>query len=426
MQRQREVRGFLAAVALMGTVLGLTGVSDAQTKEVVIGVLYPMTGPSAQIGIDAVNMIKVALDIINNGADINLPLAKSKGLPRLGGAKIRIVAVDHQGKPDVGLAEAERLITQEKVVALFGAYQSAVTITASQVAERIGIPYVNADSSSPALTERGYKWFFRTSPHDIHFSQVMFDFMKDLEKKRNLQLKTVAILNEDTTFGTDSAKAQEDLAKKFGYSVAARIPFRSGTTSLDAEVGRLKSANADVFLPSLYTSDAILLTRTMRNLDYNPKLLIAQDAGYTDPKFVTEMGKEAEGAITRAPFALDLAAKKPLIPVIDAMFKKLSGGRDMADVSARAFTAFMTLADAINRAGSTDPAAIQKALRETNIPPDQLVMPWTVVKFDEKGQNSGVRAILQQMQGGSYQTVYPFDLSTKAAIYPTPAWSQRK
>ena len=426
MWMHKSVGGCLAAVALIGMVFGCAGFAHAQAKEVVIGVLYPMTGPSAQIGIDAINMIKVALDIINNGADINLPLAKSKGLPGLGGAKIRIVAVDHQGKADVGQAEAERLITQEKAVALFGAYQSAVTTTASQVAERMGIPFVNADSSSPALTERGYKWFFRTSPHDIHFSQVMFEFMKDLEKKRNVQFKNVAILNEDTTFGTDSAKAQEDLAKKYGYAVAARIPFRSGTTSLDAEVGRLKSANADVFLPSLYTSDAILLTRTMRNLDYSPKLLIAQNAGYTDPKFVVEMGKEAEGAITRAPFALDLAAKKPLIPAIDAMFKKLSGGRDMADVSARAFTAFMTLADAINRAGSTDPAAIQKALRETNIPPDQLVMPWTGVKFDEKGQNIGVRAILQQMQGGAYHTVYPFDLATKDAIYPIPAWSQRK
>jgi branched-chain amino acid transport system substrate-binding protein len=108
------------------------------------------------------------------------------------------------------------------------------------------------------------------------------------------------------------------------------------------------------------------------------------------------------------------------------MFKKLSGARDMADVSARAFTAFMTLADAINRAGSTDPAAIQKALRETNTPPEQLVMPWTGVKFDEKGQNIGVRAILQQLQGGDYHTVYPFDLAVKNAIYPTPAWSQRK
>ena len=211
MRMRKKFGGFLAAVALIGMVLGFTGLAHAQAKEVVIGVLYPMTGPSAQIGIDAINIIKVALDIINNGASIDLPLAKSKGLSRLNGAKIRIVAIDTQGKADVGQAEAERLITQEKAVALFGAYQSAVTTTASQVAERMGIPFVNADSSSPALTERGYKWFFRTSPHDIHFSQVMFDFMKDLEKKQNVQLKSVAILNEDTTFGAGQRR-QEDLA----------------------------------------------------------------------------------------------------------------------------------------------------------------------------------------------------------------------
>jgi branched-chain amino acid transport system substrate-binding protein len=413
---------FLALGALLAPAAG----APAATNEVVIGVLYPMTGPSAQIGIDANNVMKVAVDIINNGANINLPLARTKGLPRLGGAKVRFVLVDHQGKPDLGLAEAERLITQEKVHALLGAYFSSVTNTASQVAERMGIPFLNADSSSPALTERGFKWFFRTSPHDGHFSQVMFDFMQDFEKKRGLKFKSVVILNEDTTFGTDSAKVQEELAKKYGYQVAARIPFRTGTTSLDAEIGRLKGANADVLLPSIYTSDAILLTRTARNLDYNPKLIIAQNAGYTDPKFVAEIGKEAEGAITRAPFSLDLAAKKPLIPPINDMFKKLSGGRDMADVSARAFTGFMTLVDAINRAGSTDPAAIQKALRETNIPADQLIMPWTGVRFDEKGQNIGVRAILQQLQGGAYATIYPFDLATKEVIYPIPAWTQRK
>jgi len=426
MRKHGRGRGFAVVAALVGVVLLGAGYARAQAKEVVIGFLYPMTGPSAQIGIDALNMIKVAMDIVNNDVNINLPLGKGAGLPNLGGAKVRVVAVDHQGKPDIGLAEAERLITQEKAVALFGAYMSAVTNTASQVAERMGIPFVNADSSSPALTERGFKWFFRTSPHDGHFSEVMFDFMRDFEKNRNLKFKSVAILNEDTTFGTDSAKVQEALAQKFGRTVAAKIAFRAGTTSLDAEVGRLKSANADVFLPSLYTSDAILLTRTIRNLDYNPKLLIAQNAGYTDPKFVAEMGKQAEAAITRAPFALDLAAKKPLIPVVNEMFKKLSGGRDMADVSARAFTGFLTLVDAINRAGSTEPAAIQKALRETNLPADQLVMPWTGVKFDEKGQNIGVRAILQQLQGGAYHTVYPFDLALKEPIYPVPTWSERK
>jgi branched-chain amino acid transport system substrate-binding protein len=407
--------------------LTLVSAPSAQTKEVVIGVLYPMTGPVAQIGIDSVNALKVALDIINNDVNINVPLGKGVGLPNLSGARVRIVVVDHQGKPDIGLAEAERLITQEKVHALFGAYFSSVTNTASQVAERMGIPFVNAESSSPALTERGFKWFFRTGPHDGHFSLAMFDFMRDFEKKRGVKFKSVAILNEDTQFGADSAKVQEELAKKYGYEVVAKIPFRTGTTSLDAEIGRLKTANADVVLPSLYTSDAILLTRTARNLDYNPKAIIAQNAGYTDPRFVTEMGKEAEGAITRAPFAMDLAAKKPLIPVINDMFKKLSGGRDMSDVPARVLTGFLTLADAINRAGSTDPGAIQKALRETNIPADQLIMmPWTGVKFDEKGQNNGVRAILQQLQGGSYHTIYPFELATKEPMYPIPAWAQRK
>lgn len=426
MRRRMWIKGLLASVVAVGTVLGLAGRPAAQTKEVVIGVLYPMTGPVAQVGIDSVNAVKVALDIINNDVNINVPLGKGVGLPRLGGAKVRIVVVDHQGKPDIGLAEAERLITQEKVHALFGAYFSSVTNTASQVAERMGIPYLNAESSSPALTERGFKWFFRTSPHDGHFSVAMFDFMRDFEKKRGIKFKSVAILNEDTQFGADSAKVQDELAKKYGYEVVAKIPFRTGTTSLDAEVGRLKTANADVLLPSLYTSDAILLTRTARNLDYNPKVIIAQDAGYTDPKFVAEMGKEAEGAITRAPFAMDLAAKKPLIPVINDMFKKLSGGRDISDVPARAFTGFLTLADAINRAGSTDPGAIQKALRETNIPADQLIMPWTGVRFDEKGQNAGVRAILQQLQGGTYHTIYPFELANKDAVYPVPRWSERK
>lgn len=413
--------------ALLGVLALAAGAcTRPAANEVVIGVLYPLTGPVAQIGIDAKNVIDVALDIINNRHDLKLPLAAEAGLPRLGGAKVRVVVVDHQGKPDIGQAEAERLITQEKVHALFGAYFSSVTNTASQVAERMGIPFVNADSSSPALTERGFQWFFRTSPHDGHFTLVMFDFLKELEKQKKVKFRTVAILNENTAFGSDSAKVQEEFAKKYGYRLVAKLPFKTGSPSLDAEIGRLKAAKPDVLLPSIYTSDAILFTRTAKNLDYNPRLIVAQDAGYTDPKFVAEMGKEAEGAITRAPFAMDLAGRKPLIPVINEMFKKVSGGRDLSDVPARVFTGFLVLADAINRAGSREPAAIQKALRETNMPAEQLLMPWSGVRFDEKGQNTGVRAILMQLQGGTYYTVYPFELAARDVLYPIPTWAKRK
>ena len=420
------------ALLSLASVLALTSQPAlAQApKEVVIGVLYPLSGPVAQVGIDSVNAVKLVTEMINSGgSSLNLPLGKTAGLPGLGGAKIRLVIVDHQGKPDVGQSEAERLITQEKVHALFGAYFSSVTATASQVAERYGVPFLNAESSSPGLTDRGFKWFFRTSPHDGHFSVAMFDFMKDLEKRRNLKIKTLGIMHEDTLFGVDSAKVQEELAKKYGYDVAVKMAYRAKTTNLEAEVGKLKASNPDVFLPTSYTSDAFLFVKTAKNLDYNPKLLIAQNAGWTDPTFLTEMGKDAEGHITRAPFSIDLANKKPMIKPVNELFKKLKdnpGGRDISDVPARAFTGFMTLADAINRAKSVTPEEVRKALAATNIPAEQLIMPWSGVKFDEKGQNTGVRAILLQVQKGAYATIYPFELAAADVVYPMPAWKDRK
>ena len=126
--------------------------------EVKIGVLYPMSGPTAQVGLDNKHAIELALEIINtrNYKHLNLPLAK-EGLSNLGSAKVTVIIADHQGKPDLGLSEAERLISQEKVTALMGAYHSSVTETASMVAERMKIPFLNASSSSPKLTRRGFK-----------------------------------------------------------------------------------------------------------------------------------------------------------------------------------------------------------------------------------------------------------------------------
>ena len=159
------------------------GPVTAAPDEVVIGVIYPLSGPVAQAGIDAVAALNTAVEIINGESDLNVPLAKGKGLPNLGGAKIRIVVADHQGKPDIGQGEAERMITQEGVHAMYGAYYSSVTAAGSQVAERHQIPWVNGESTSPKLTKRGFKWFFRTTPHDGEFTQVMFEFLADLQKE---------------------------------------------------------------------------------------------------------------------------------------------------------------------------------------------------------------------------------------------------
>src|SRR3981189_3728613 len=155
----------------------------AQTSEVVIGVIYPLSGASAQIGVDAQKAFETAADLINKNYDFDLPLARGEGLPGLGGAKIRLVFADHQADPQKGRAEAERLITQEKVCAIIGTYQSAVAVTVSQICERYQIPFISADNSSPSLHRRGLKFYFRAAPHDEMFSKAMFDFFDALKGK---------------------------------------------------------------------------------------------------------------------------------------------------------------------------------------------------------------------------------------------------
>lgn len=417
---------FAAAGGLALLALGLTQAAQAQMKEVRIGVLYPVTGAVAQAGNDVLAAAKTALDIVNNKHDLDLPLARTEGLPNLGGAKVTFVVADHQGKPELGRAEAERLITSEKVVALYGAYHSSVTAAASNVAERMQIPYVTGESSSPQLHTRGFKWFFRTGPHDGHYTKTMFDFMRDFAKMKGVEFKTVAILHEDTQFGADSARVQEQLAKEAGMEVVAKIAYRAKTTSLDAEVQKLKSVNADVLLPTQYTPDALLFMRAAKNLNYVPKLFIAQDAGHNDPTFRETLGAEANGIISRSPFSMDMAERIPVIKSLNELYKKHSGGRDIEDPPIRSFVGALVLMDAINRAGSTDPEKIRQALRETNIPGDQIPMPWQNIKFGPDGQNEGVSTVLIQIQDGQYYSIYPFEAAAREVIYPFPSWEERQ
>src|SRR6202041_66369 len=150
--------------------------AQGSAADVKIGVIYPFTGSGAQVGVDARVALETAADVINERYEIDLPLAREAGLPRLGGAQIQLVYADHQADPQKGRSEAQRLITQENVCAIIGTYQSAVAVTVSQICERYQIPFMSAENSSPSLHRRGLKYFFRPSPHDEMYSAAMFDF----------------------------------------------------------------------------------------------------------------------------------------------------------------------------------------------------------------------------------------------------------
>lgn len=408
--RRDVLLGATATAALMPLA------ARADTPDVPIGIIYPFSGSSAQIGVDAKNAFETAADIINKNYDFDLPLARGEGLPGLGGAKVRLVYADHQADPQKGRAEAERLITQEKVCAVVGTYQSAVAVTVSDVCERYQIPFISADNSSPSLHRRGLKFYFRAAPHDEMFSKAMFDFFDDM-KKKGAKIDTLSLFHEDTIFGTDSSNAQLKFAKERGYKVVADIKYRANSPSLSAEVQQLKAANADVLMPSSYTTDGILLVKTMSELGYKPPAIVAQDAGFSEQALYDAVGDKLEGVISRGSFSLDLAQKRPMVGKINAMFKARSG-KDFNDYSSRQFMGLIVIADAINRAKSTDGEKIREALVATDMPGAQTIMPWKDVKFDSMGQNNDADPVLLQYVGGKFVTIFPPQAAVAEAMWP--------
>jgi branched-chain amino acid transport system substrate-binding protein len=377
-----------------------------------------LSGANAQIGVDAQKAFETAAEVINNNYDFDLPLAKGAGLPALGGAKVRLIFADHQSDPQKGRAEAERLITQEKVCAVVGTFQSAVAVTVSQICERYQVPFLSAENSSPSLHRRGLKYFFRPAPHDEMYSAAMFDFL-DAMRKKGTKIETLSLFHEDTIFGTDSGNAQAKLAAERGYKIASDIKYRSNTPSLSAEVQLLKAANADVLMPSSYTTDGILLVKTMSELGYKPAAIVAQDAGFSDQALYDAVGDKLAGVISRSTFSLDLATKRPMVGTINAMYKERSG-KNLNDLTSREFMGLLVLADAINRAKSTDGEKVRSALAETDISGEQTIMPWKRIKFDEMGQNNDAAPVLLQYVGGKFVTIYPEQVAVAAAIWPMP------
>ncbi len=395
-------------------------------KEVKIGVILPISGALAATAEDLKRGIEFAVSEINEAG----------GIKSLDGAKIKIVYGDSEAEPSIGATEAERLITTENVVAILGAYQSSVTKTVSSVCERYEVPMVNPDSTSPDLTERGLKWFFRTTAHDDPFCKQHFEFLDWLKSEYGVNITTVAVLCEDTEWGMGCYDRWQKYAAEFGYEVVAAITYHRGATSLDAEVGTLKAANPDVLFVAAYVTDGILLQKTFKKLDFNPKAVIAMDAGYINPAFIEETGELSYYVFSREVFNWDLFEVVPKLAEKNAEYKA-KYGVDFDGNSARDYTGMWTLYWALEEAGKVakpweDLKAFRKALRdalaELEIPAEELIMPWKGIKFDENGQNILATGIIVQMspEDGKYHTVWPREIATMDPIFPMPTWAERE
>jgi len=410
---------FILITAIFVITFGLNIYAQETIK---VGILHSLTGPNAPGGQNNLDGCLLAIDIVNGEfPHLPFPLAKTAGLPNLNGAKIEPIIGNTQGEPEFGSAEAERLI-MAGVSAIQGAQLSGVTKTGSIVAERNRTPWITACSTSPELTERGFKYFFRTTPTDVTFAENFIIFLKDLNREKNLNIKTIGYVSANTEWGVGTGAALARSAKNHGFDLIVDIKWPDGTADLDSEILTLKRENPDVLFAAVLDSDTLLFTKTAKKLDYNPPALIGFGGGFGTS--IDEIPGDNEHYMNRDVFSLDLIDQIPFLKEANDLFKERYN-REFNGDSIRSFTTMFVLADAINRAGSGDREAIRQALSETNIAADQLVVTWEGVKFDEKGQNELGRGIVRQIIDGSYKTIWPFDVATIELVYPMATWSEK-
>jgi branched-chain amino acid transport system substrate-binding protein len=371
---------------------------------------------------------------------VDIPMAGWEGIPGMGGAKIKLVFMDHRSDPARGADLAKQLIRDEKVAGILGCYNSSVIKSVSTVCERYGVPMINSNSTSPELTMRGFKWFWRTTPHNVTFSHDLFKFLDGLTEGKGkgvgevpkADIQDIAIAGEETEFGATGVEVLVELAPKYGYNVVKALKYPHQSADLTSEVQAIRASNPGTFAFIPYVSDAILFMRTFKSMKFSPKVIWGQDAGTVQPEFASGLKKDAVGVLTRTVFVPKIADVKPVAKQINDLFKERSG-EDFSGTSARAFTGLQTWAYVLNLAKSSDPKDIQTAANALDVSGEELIMPWKGIKFGaeregELGQNllgSGMIGQWQLAPGEDVphlEAVYPFEYSTADFIYPFPKW----
>ncbi len=281
MKRLQIVGLFL--IVGMALVFLCANVAMAAEKVIKLGLLLPMSGQTAPVGEFIKLGNQIAVDEINEAG----------GIKSLGGAKLELVLADHQAKPEIGIAEAERLVKEEKVAVLIGGYASAVIYTSSQVAEKYGIPYMVEGGTANNICERGFKFVFRVPSNSTNYAKEPLDFLKDMGKASGKEVKNLGLMYETTLYGKAAAEEVKKIGPSMGVTIVADLPYPPNSLDFSMPIAKLKSAQPDAVYVVPYVSDAILIVKTMKEMDFNC-MGVTGTGGFLDPSFTQNLGKTAE------------------------------------------------------------------------------------------------------------------------------------
>ena len=400
-------RTFLRSTALGATasaaLLQAPAVLRAQGAAVKIGVLHPVSGALSYSGQQGRLGATMAIDDINSAG----------GIKALGGAKIDPMLGDAQSTPDGGNAEVEKM-NSAGVSAVVGGYASAICLAASQTAARYDLPYVVDVGVVDSIVTRGLKNTFRFGPGFGVIAKTALDNLVTINDQAGKPAKTVMIVHEDSAFGAGLAKLLNAQLPDRGFQVLETIPHPTPTREFESVVLKIKAQNPDLVIPANYYNEYVLLARTMQQQRVRPKGIYSVLGGAASSyKFVKEF-PEAAQYIMDCNHWFD-----PKNPKAVALKKRVEDkGQFYTYEVYMNYSCVLLLADALERAASTDRAKVTDALASSTF--SGHLMPYGPTKF-VNGQNEGAAPVNTQVQGNDIQVILPPQFASAKPVFPMPA-----
>ncbi len=369
-----------------------------------VGVPLPLTGRHAPFGQIIKNSFALAQEEIN-----------AKGGVR-GGSKLELLFEDDTSQDAVAKSAAEKLITQDKVVMLTGEYASSSTFPVAQVAEQYKIPFLVSTAAADNITQQGWKYIFRMDQPSAEFDDALKDFMEKVAKPQS-----IAILFENTLFGTSTSEAMKKWADSKGVKVTQMEPYDAGSPDYKPMLTKVKAQNPDIVYMVSYLMDATLLMRQSKEIDLNPRAFAGAAAGFSIPQFLEGAGDAAEGVLSSSMW--EASVTYPGAKEYYQNYQKKFNSKPSYH-GAQGYAAAYVVADILTRAKSLSPDDIVTSMAQTD-----LMTIYGKVKFENYGgftNQAKIPTVLIQVQKGRFATVWPKEVATAAAIYPTPKWSERR
>ena len=377
----------------------LSRVARAQGGSVNVGVIVPLSGANAQFGVNSRNGIELVADQINERG----------GIAALGGAKINLIVADSTSTPTTAATVGQRLITQNSVVAILGAYASSLTLALSEATERRGIPLLTM-SFSDQITGRGFKNVFQVISKASTLGEAQLTGTAQIAKDAGETLERIAIMYEDTAYGTSQAGGLRTTAGKLGIEVVMDEAYPLGITDVTPLINQLRGANAQAVFPASYLNDGLQIIRSMRQQDINLPI-IGGAGGYVIPDFQRALGEYAEGVMSIAPGNYDLAPE-----ITDAFRERY--GYFMVHEALEHAVCLDVLAKALEASGEAEPAAVREALSANRFTGGWCdAMPGGAVDFDETGLNTLAVPLMVQWKGEDLRTVWPQNLAKAEPVW---------